>query len=511
VGLDYLALQAASRPDQPAVIGTDRTLTYSGLNARANRVAHALGAIGAQPGDRVATMSFNSVAGHEIGAGSRKRGLVGVPVNFRLRGPEVAHVLNDSGAAVVVADAAHVPVVEEARLQIEGERTYIALAGAAPAPAGWLDYEELLAAAGEEEASDENSNPLGASMIYTSGTTGHPKGAYRPQGASPEIIAQTVQVFGLSDSDVHLVAGPGYHSAVAYFSALTLLLGGTVVVMARFDPEEAMRLSELHRVSTTFMAPTLLRRICDLPEEVRGRYDVSSMRAIIMGAAPCPIELKERVLGLFGETLWEFYGATETGVNTVLSPSDQLRKPGSCGKLVPGHEIRLLDEQDREVPINTPGQLWVRNPHLAEYYKNPAATERSMRDGFFTVGDVAYQDAEGYYYICDRRVDMIISGGVNIYPAEIEAALHAHPAVADVAVIGVPDPEWGEAVKAVVELHPGADAGEAELIAFCSQHLADYKKPRSVDFLGSLPRDPAGKLLKRQIREPYWEGAGRRI
>jgi fatty-acyl-CoA synthase/long-chain acyl-CoA synthetase len=509
VSLDILALHAANRPEKPAVIGPDRTLTYSGLNARANRVAHALAAAGAEPGDRVATMSFNSVAGYEISGGSRKLGLVGVPVNFRLRGPEVAYVLNDSGAAVVLADSAHVPVVEEARPHIEGEPIYIALDGAAP-PA-WLEYEELLAAAGEEEASDERSSPLGATMIYTSGTTGHPKGAYRAQGVSLEIIAQTVQVFGLTESDVHLVAGPGYHSAVGFFSALTLLLGGTVAVMARFDPEDALRLTELHRVSTTFMAPTLLRRICDLPEDVRGRYDVSSMRAIIMGAAPCPIELKQRLLGLFGECLWEFYGATETGVNTVLSPQDQLRKPGSCGKLVPGQEIRLLDEQDREVPVGTPGQVWVRNPHLAEYYNNRGATERSMQDGYFTVGDVAYRDDEGYYYICDRRVDMIISGGVNIYPAEVEAALHAHPSVADVAVIGVPDAEWGESVKAVVELHSGASAGEAELISFCAKHLAGYKKPRSVDFVESLPRDPAGKLLKRQIRQPYWEGAGRRI
>jgi acyl-CoA synthetase (AMP-forming)/AMP-acid ligase II len=235
------------------------------------------------------------------------------------------------------------------------------------------------------------------------------------------------------------------------------------------------------------------------------------MRAIIMGAAPCPLELKQRVVALFGEVLWEFYGATETGINTVLRPEDQLRRPGSCGELVPGQEIRLLDESGAEVPVGTPGQLWVRSSHLAQYFNNAAATASSMTDGFFTVGDVAYRDEHGFYYICDRRVDMIISGGVNIYPAEVEGVLHSHPAVADVAVIGVPDADWGESVKAVVQLQPGAAAGEAELIDFCTANLAGYKKPRSVDFVDELPRDAAGKLLKRQIREPYWEGAGRRI
>jgi acyl-CoA synthetase (AMP-forming)/AMP-acid ligase II len=321
----------------------------------------------------------------------------------------------------------------------------------------------------------------------------------------------SIQMFGLSGDDVHLMAGPGYHSAVAFFSALTTAVGGTIVIMRRFDAETALALIDRHRVTTTFMAPTLLHRIIDLPEEVRRRYDVSSMRAVILGAAPCPFSLKERATAYFGETLYEFYGATETGVNLLLLPEDQLRKPGSAGRPAEGQEVLLLDDQGNPVPDGVPGELWARSDWLATYYNRPDATARAMRDGFFSVGDVAYRDGDGFYYICDRKIDMIISAGVNIYPAEVEACLHGHPAVADVAVIGVPDDQWGEAVKAVVALLPGAETGELELIDWCRGRIADYKRPRSIDFVPELPRDLAGKLLKRQIREPYWAGTGRRI
>jgi acyl-CoA synthetase (AMP-forming)/AMP-acid ligase II len=221
--------------------------------------------------------------------------------------------------------------------------------------------------------------------------------------------------------------------------------------------------------------------------------------------------LKERAEAAFGQVLWEFYGATETGINTVLRPEDQLRKPGSCGTVVPGQEIRLVGTDGKEVPDGEPGEFMVRNSWLAEYYKRPDATGRSLHDGFFSVGDVAYRDADGYYFICDRQVDMVISGGVNIYPAEVEAVLHAHPAFMDVAVIGVPDDQWGESVKAVVQLRPGVRVTADELIAFAAARIAGYKKPRSIDFVDDLPRDAAGKLLKRKIREPYWAASGRRI
>jgi acyl-CoA synthetase (AMP-forming)/AMP-acid ligase II len=262
-------------------------------------------------------------------------------------------------------------------------------------------------------------------------------------------------------------------------------------------------------VTTTFMAPTLLQRLVDA--QVGKPRDVSSLRALILGAAPCPQQLKARAQTVFGQVLWEFYGATETGINTVLRPEDQLRKPGSCGTALPGQEIRLVGADGKEVPDGEPGELMVRNTWLAEYYGRPDATRDSLHDGFFSVGDVAYRDSDGYYFISDRQVDMIISGGVNIYPAEVEAVLHAHPAVMDVAVIGVPDDRWGESVRAVVQLRTGTTATPEELISFAAERLAGYKKPQSVDFVEELPRDAAGKLLKRSIREPYWTGTGRRI
>ena len=506
--LDILTMQSVVRADKPALICGEKTLTFAELNERANRVANVLIRLGVNVGDRVALMVHNSIEGIEVGSGCTKIKAILVPVNYRLREREVAYVLNDSEAKVVVAGPELVEVVEKARPAVQGQPAYIAVGG--HAPEGWLHYEELVEAASDTMpvASDVS---LGSSMSYTSGTTGNPKGAYRPRGVSIEEVLGVVQAFELRDSDVHLLAGPFYHSAPHAFTSLQILLGATTVILPKFDAVEALRLIERHRVSTTFMAPTLLQRLCEVHDDIAKTFDTSSLRAIILGAAPCPYALKVRAIERFGPVLWEFYGATETGFVTILHPEDQLRKPGSCGQAVPGQEIRLLNEAGEEVPDSVPGEIWVRNDSLAQYFKKPDATARNMRDSFFSVGDIAYRDSEGYYYICDRKIDMIISGGVNIYPAEIEAVLTAHPAVADVAVIGVPDSNWGESVKAVVALRPAATASEEELIEYCKERLADYKKPRSVDFVDELPRNPAGKLLKRNIREAYWKGQERKI
>ncbi len=504
---DIYSIHAAMRPNKLALLCGERSLTYAALNARANRAANALRSLGVQAGDRVAVMVHNSLEGFEIGAGLSKLAAMNVPVNYRLREHEVAYVVNDSGAKVVVTGPELVEVVELARTEVTDKAFYVAIGG--EAPAGWLHYEELLEAASENPPVGNSAS--GLTMNYTSGTTGNPKGAYRPAGVPTQDLLRIVQMFELSESDIHLLAGPVYHSAPGFFSSIQLLMGATVVVLPKFDPIEALRLIDQHRVTNTFMAPTLLQRLCDVPEESAVTFNASSLKSIILGAAPCPYALKARAVERFGQCLWEFYGATETAFVTILRPEDQLRKPGSCGKAAPGQEIRLLDAAGNLVPDGMPGEIWTRSPWLAEYYHKPEATARSMRDGFFSVGDIAYRDSESYYFICDRKNDMIISGGVNIYPAEIEAALSAHPAVLDVAVIGVPDDQWGESVKAVVSLRPGKSASAGELIAFCSERLADYKKPRSVDFVDELPRNPAGKLLKNKIREPYWAGTGRRI
>ncbi|MHB8589174.1 MAG: AMP-binding protein [Candidatus Dormibacteraceae bacterium] len=506
-GFDSLATHAESLSTKPAVILAERILDFASLDRRANRAANVFKDLGCEAGDRISIMSYNSIEGFEIGNGLRRMGMVAVPVNYRLRGPEIAYVLNDSGARVVVAGADHVDAMVQAASEVTGDRRFIATGERVPP--GWLSYGALMEGASETAPAEAVGDGLAASMIYTSGTTGRPKGAWRPNGVSLANVLQMISTFELSQSDVHLMCGPGYHSAVSFFSALHQALGATVVVQPKFEAGEALDLIERQRVTTVFVAPTLLQRLVEAQQQMP--RDTSSLRGIFLGAAPCPYELKVRGEAAFGQVLWEFYGATETGVNTVLRPEDQLRKPGSCGTAVPGHEIRVIGEDGREAPDGQPGLLMVRNSWQAEYYNRPDATGRSLRDGFFSVGDVAYRDAEGFYYICDRRIDMIISGGVNIYPAEVEAALHAHPAVMDAAVIGVPDEQWGESVKGVVQLRLGAAVTAAELIAFCAARLAGYKKPRSIDFVDELPRDAAGKLLKRAIREPYWTATGRRI
>ncbi len=511
---DILAMHAAAQPDRLAVV-TDagETRTYAQLNARVNRVASVLQRLGLQRGDRSVQMAYNSIHGPEIGHALRKLQCVATPMNYRLRGEEIAYLLNDSGARVVFAGPEFVPHIEAARPLVENaaERTFIAVVGEDEPPPGWESFERLLATGSEDEP-DTPSEITGPTMIYTAGTTGNPKGAYRPKGIDPAVIFQWIEVFGLRGDDVHLLAGPGYHSAPSAFAGLQHIMGATLVVLRHFDPVEALRLIAEHRVTTTFMAPILVKRIVDLPAEVRERYDVSSMRALIVAAAPFPGDVKRRAVEYFGNVVYEFYGATETGIVTVVGPEDLLRKPESCGRPLPGVELRLLDDAGNEVPVGQPGELWARHPGLfGEYLNKPEATQRNFRDGFFTVGDVAYLDEEGFVHICDRKVDMIISGGVNVYPAEVEAVLHRHPDVEDCAVIGVPDPEWGEAIKAVVKRRAGSALGEQEVIQFLGERLADYKRPRSVDFVEDFPRDPAGKLLKRVLRDRYWEAAGRRI
>ena len=505
MGMDFLADHAESLPDKAAVICGERAVDFATLSRRASRVANAFTSLGCREGDRVAWMSYNSIEGAEIANGLRRAGLVIVPVNYRLRGQEIAYVLNDSGARLAAAGPEHVEAMVEAMGDVKHDIRFVAVGERVPN--GWLSYRELMDASANEFVSVGDG--LGASMIYTSGTTGNPKGAWRPHGVDIANVLQVISTFELTQSDVHLICGPGYHSGVAFFSALHQVLGSTVVVQPKFEADGALDEIQRHRVTTSFMAPTLLQRLVDAQEH-RAR-DTSSLRALILGAAPCPYALKVRAEAVFGQVLWEFYGATETGINTVLRPEDQLRKPGSCGIPLPGQEIRLVREDGVEAAVGEPGELMVRSSWLAEYFHRPDATRESLHHGFFSVGDVAYRDDEGYFYICDRRIDMIISGGVNVYPAEIEAVLHAHPAVMDVAVFGVPDDQWGEAVKAVVQLRSGADVTADGLIAYCGERLAGYKKPRSIDFVEELPRDAAGKLLKRNLREPYWAGAGRTI
>jgi fatty-acyl-CoA synthase/long-chain acyl-CoA synthetase len=351
---------------------------------------------------------------------------------------------------------------------------------------------------------------MGGTMIYTSGTTGKPKGAVRSGGQDPAVLGALLNLFGYRPDDTYITSGPLYHSGPSAFMGAGLLFGQTIVVQRKFDAEDWLRLVDKYKVSSTFSAPALIRMVCALPEEVKERYDHSSMRVMIANAAPWSYALKQQYVANFPpESLFEVYGSTELGVDTVLMPEDQMRKPGSCGKPAPFIEIKLIGDDGNEVTgtgPDHPGEVFVRSKSVFDaYYKNDASYAANSQGDFHTVGDVAYWDDEGYLYICDRKTDMIITGGMNVYPAEIEAVLERHPGIYDVAVFGIPSEEWGEVVHATVVRSPGSALTGEEVTAFAREHLASYKVPRSVEFTDELPRTGSGKLLKRQLRAPYWD------
>ena len=513
-----------ANPQGLALVDGEIRRTWDAWEERACRLGSFLRErLGVAPGDRVAWMLYNRAEYYDLNYALQKIGCLGVPVGYRLTGPEAAYIVDNSDAKAVVCQdlfaerlasaLAEMPKVSPKRFVVVGDQV------------PWQRHlrkgtglEEAVAL-GAGERFPAAGTALGGSIIYTSGTTGRPKGAFRDPGDPgmrsniAKLMLGIVQAFGYAPPDRHLLTCPLYHSAPPSIALITHILGGTVVLQRKFDPEDTLRLIQDEKITSAFMVPTMLNRILALPEAVLGRYDLSSMQRLIVGAAPFPFPLKRRTVELFpNPCVYEFYGATETGFNTVIGPADQLRKPGSCGTALPTNDIRIVDDEGKDVPAGEIGTLYVKNPILISgYYKNKQATDACIVDGYFTVGDMAKVDQDGFYYIVDRKGDMIISGGVNIYPAEIEAELRRHPAVYDCAVIGVPNDDWGEEVKALVQLQEGAQASGDAIRAFLAQRLADYKLPRSVDFVDELPYNPAGKLLKRELRQKYWEGAGRSI
>jgi acyl-CoA synthetase (AMP-forming)/AMP-acid ligase II len=514
---DTLSIFAQSQPDKPAVIddrpeGAVVTWTYAELEARANRIGNLLLSLGAGPGRKVLWCGPNSPEVVAVISATRKIGAVAVPLNYRLTPEEALYVINHSDAEIAYVDHEHVPMFAALRGRLERVRHIIAVGGPAPGgmPAGMPTDADIAAApAGVPDVGDAAGT--GGTMIYTSGTTGKPKGAVRKGAPDPEVFGALLNLLGYRPDDVYLTSGPLYHSGPSAFMNAGLLFGQTIIVQRRFDAEDWLRLVDRYRVSSTFSAPALIRMICALPGPVKDRYDRSCMRVMVANAAPWSYALKHQYVADFPPgSLFEVYGSTELGVDTVLLPSDQLRKPGSCGQPAPGVEIMLVGEDGTEVTgtgPDHPGEVFVRSKVTFDaYYKNDAGYAANRRGDFHTVGDIAYRDDEGYLYICDRKADMIISGGMNIYPAEIEAALEQHPAIYDVAVFGIPSEQWGEVVHATVVRSPGSPLTSEEITAFARDHLASYKVPRSVSFADELPRTGSGKLLKRQLRAPYWAG-----
>ena len=510
---DTLSVYAQSQPDKPGIIddkpdGTVVMWTYAELEAQSNRVANLLVSLGAGPGTKVLWCGPNSPEVVAVMNATRKIGAVAVPLNYRLTPQEALYVINHSDAEVAYVDCEHVPMVAALRGQLAGVRHIIAVGG--PAPDGLLTDADIAATSADAPDVGDAAG-AGGTMIYTSGTTGKPKGAVRPGPPDPEVLGALLNLFGYRPDDIYITSGPLYHSGPSAFMGAGLLYGQTIIVQRKFDAEDWLRLVDTYKATSTFSAPALIRMICALPTEVKDRYGRSSMRVMVANAAPWSYALKQRYVADFPPgSLFEVYGSTELGVDTVLMPEDQMRKPASCGKPAPGIEIKLFDDDGTEVTgtgPDHPGEVFVRSKGAFDtYYKNRASYESNSRGDFHTVGDIAYWDDEGYLYICDRKTDMIISGGMNIYPAEIEAVLEQHPGIYDVAVFGIPSPEWDEVVHATVVRSPGSSLTSEEITAFAREHLASYKVPRSVDFADELPRTGSGKVLKRQLRAPYWAG-----
>jgi acyl-CoA synthetase (AMP-forming)/AMP-acid ligase II len=510
---DILSIYAQSQPGKPGVIddrpdGTVVMWTYAELGAQANRVANLLLSLGAGPGHKVLWCGPNSPEVVAVTSATRKIGALAVPLNYRLTPAEALYVINHSDAEVAYVDYEQARMFASLRNQLEQMRHIIVVGG--PAPDGMLTDGDI-AAASADPPDVGDATGTGGAVIYTSGTTGKPKGAVRWGPPDPELVGALLNLLGYRPDDIHITSGPLYHSGPSAFVGAALLFGQTIVVQRKFDAEDWLRLVDKYKVSSTFSAPAPVRMICALPIQVKDRYDRSSMRVMVANAAPWSFALKQQYVADFPPgSLFEVYGSTELGVDTVLMPEDQMRKPGSCGKPAPGIEIILVDDDGSEVTgtgPDHPGEVFVRSRVAFDtYYKNEASYESNSRGGFHTVGDIAYWDDEGYLYICDRKADMIISGGMNVYPAEIEAVLEQHPGIYDVAVFGIPSEEWGEVVHATVVRSPGSSVTGEEIAAFAREHLAGYKVPRSVDFADELPRTGSGKLLKRQLRAPYWAG-----
>jgi acyl-CoA synthetase (AMP-forming)/AMP-acid ligase II len=515
--LDAIAVHAQSDPNRTAVIvdasggARPSTTTFGEMNALVNRLAHGLHAAGASSGERLVWCGPNSLEVLVTIHAARKLNLVAVPLSYRFNAEEMAYVIDNSDATVVVVDAEQAAVVASIRNAIPKVRAVIVYGGSPPD--GFVAWDDVCTGRPETEPDVAATTEAGAAMIYTSGTTGKPKGALRTRTDRGIVFTLLGELNLLHENSVHLTTGPMYHSGPLAFASLSHTLGAPIVVLRKFDPVRWLALVRDHRVTNTFSAPTQLKRVVSLPDDELARADLSSMICLIANAAPVPYALKQELIAKLGDGfLYEVYGSTELGVDTVLKPEDQLRKPGSCGKPYGGIELRVVKEDGSDAAPGEPGELFVRTGLAMDGYHRTAEQLTELSDEEWkSVGDVAYLDDEGYVYICDRLKDMIISGGVNIYPAEIEAVLYAHPQVLDAAVFGIPDDEWGERVHAIVQPKVGETIDIDQLRAFVEPRLARYKHPREYEVRSELPRTDSGKLLKRVLRDEFWADKERAV
>ncbi len=502
-------------PEVPAIWFEGREITYEELDRRSSQVANALIDHGVQSGDRICVLDQNHDLYFELLFGIAKASAVFVPVNWRLAPPEVAYVVNHADAKLLFVGGPFCQCVEKIQNELKTIQRIISFAGGS---GSWEQFETMRDSFPADDPRVETHASETTWQLYTSGTTGSPKGAelstanlFALIGFAPTILG------GMREGERALIIMPLYHIGGSGYALCALMAGNTLVVMREFNADKALALIQEQKIHHSFLVPAALLLL--LQAENSERVDYSSLRTIIYGASPIPEDLLRRSMERFGCEFIQVYGLTETtGAVTRLRFEDHhLSGPlaprlKSCGQPVFGADIRILDPEGKEVRPGAIGEIVLRsNQVMKGYWRAPGETARVIRDGWFRTGDAGYMDEEGFVYIQDRVKDMIVSGGENIYPAEVENCLFAHPAVADVAVIGVPDEKWGEAVKAIVVLKPGSSATPEQLIDFCKGKIANYKRPKSVDFAELLPRNPTGKILKRELRAPYWKGKERNV
>jgi fatty-acyl-CoA synthase len=506
---ECVAAHARTQPHKIGVRNSKRELTYAQWDERASRLANALLGLGLVKGDRVALLAYNTIEWWEIYAALARAGLVAVPINFRLMGPEVAYIVQHAGARAMVVQDELRAVIDgiRAELPIDAERC-VHFGGSGATPAGWHGYESLIAAApASAPAIDVTPQDLFA-LMYTSGTTGRPKGALRNHEGNALIAMATALEFGLTRDDTGLLVMPLCHANSLYFGVTFAMLGATIIVndSAHFDPAQLLALLAREHVTFTSLVPTHYIMMLGLPAEVKAQHDLSRVGKLLVSSAPARKDTKLAILELFPNgKLFELYGSTEAGWVTVLRPDEQIDHLGSVGREWAGSgAIKLLDAEGREVRDGEVGELHSRTAYVfSGYWNNPDKTRECFQGPWCSVGDMARRDEQGFIHLVDRKSNMIISGGENIYPSEVEAVLAAHPAVQDVAVIGVPDAKWGEAVQAVVVPRAGAAPAERDLLDWCRERMAGFKRPRSVLFIGEreMPRTATGKIQHRVLRD----------